>query len=176
MGVVMLAETTLTTTTSPISTTCVLRTTPSVRRTSGTSRWSTWTPRAPLRSIPTGSFAIKAKSWCRRPTPTLASLLVSLRIRTAPCGSCLQGAHGAHGRPFKTEWTGAVGLSGSPHPPLVCKTICLNIFNGRTWGSTYLPLQILCDLIFSKPFRFMDLVCKLLPRVVKLCHNSVSGI
>ena len=93
MGVVTLVKMTSTTTVSLTLTTCVLRTTPSARQTSGTSRWFTWTPRAPLRLTPTGSFAIKAKSWCRQPTPTLASLLVSLSVRAAEHTSL----------PFETE-------------------------------------------------------------------------
>lgn len=71
------AETTLTMTASRIFSTCAQRTTQSVLQTSGSSRWSTWIPREPLKLILTGWSDIRAKSWFRLPTLTQASQWVS---------------------------------------------------------------------------------------------------
>lgn len=77
MVVEMLAKMTLTKTTCLTSTTFVPRTLTLARQISASSRWFLWTPKAPRRLIPTGSSAIRAKSWFRLSTATLASLLVS---------------------------------------------------------------------------------------------------
>lgn len=52
------------------------KTLPSVKPTSADSRWFLWTPRVPPRSTPTGLSGIRAKSWSRLSTATLALLSV----------------------------------------------------------------------------------------------------
>lgn len=72
------AKTTSTRTTCPTSLTCVQRTLTSARRTSASSKWFLWTPKAHPRSTPTGWCVTRAKSWFRPLTATLALLLVSV--------------------------------------------------------------------------------------------------
>lgn len=76
MAVVTYAKTILTKTMFWTSMMCVQRTLPSVKQTSADSKWFLWTPRAPPRLTPTGWSGIRARSWCRLSTVTLALLLV----------------------------------------------------------------------------------------------------
>lgn len=89
-----LAETTLTMTASRTFSTCAQRTVPSVLQTSGSSRWSTWIPREPLKSILTGWSDIRAKSWFRLPTLTQALQWVSGLLSINQCMSF--SAHSSH--------------------------------------------------------------------------------
>ncbi|XP_053447927.1 thrombospondin-2 isoform X2 [Nycticebus coucang] len=73
-GGVISVKMTLTMTTSQTLMMCALKIMPSVRPTSGTSRWFPWIQRGPPRLTPTGSFVTRARSWFRRPTRTLALL------------------------------------------------------------------------------------------------------